>query len=163
MIDKEKLERMKKLADGMYYAAQYLTTDASRLHKAMEDYHQFIITEYNKQEPASEDFESEWKRYCDSKGGGVVTMNVKHVAKHFVEWQKEQFEKNRLASCDAQTEEEAEVESDFVMGIIGNEHRHPTFDDAIKYGMRLQKEQMMKGAIETTIDGKVVKVIVIDK
>lgn len=34
---------IKQLADAMYYAAQHLTTDASRLHKAMEDYHQFII------------------------------------------------------------------------------------------------------------------------
>ena len=57
MTDKEKLDRMKKLADAMYYAAQYLTTDASRLRKAMEEYHQFIITECNRQEPASEDLE----------------------------------------------------------------------------------------------------------
>ena len=64
------------------------------------------------------------------------------------EWKEEQFEKNRLAHCDAQTEEEAEIERDFVMGIIENEHRQPTFDDAIKYGMRLQKEQMMARAID---------------
>ena len=49
MTDKEKLEKIKKLADDMYYAAQQLTTDASRLHKAMDDYHQFIINEYHKE------------------------------------------------------------------------------------------------------------------
>ena len=38
-----KLQKLKKLADAMYLAAQYLTTDASQLHKAMEEYHQFII------------------------------------------------------------------------------------------------------------------------
>ena len=38
-----KLQKLKKLADGMYCAAQYLTTDASQLRKAMEEYHQFII------------------------------------------------------------------------------------------------------------------------
>lgn len=38
-----KLQKLKKLADGMYRAAQYLTTDASHLRKAMEEYHQFII------------------------------------------------------------------------------------------------------------------------
>ena len=54
MTDKEKLEKLKELADAMYYAAQYLTTDASRLHKAMEEYHQFIIHEYFKEEPVSE-------------------------------------------------------------------------------------------------------------
>lgn len=65
MTDKEKLDRLKKLADAMYYAAQYLTTDASGLRKAMEEYHKFIIHEYNKQEPTIEDLEQaskEWLR-----------------------------------------------------------------------------------------------------
>ena len=52
MNNKEKLERLKKLADAMYYAAMYLTTDASRLHKAMDEYHKFIIHEC-KEEPVS--------------------------------------------------------------------------------------------------------------
>jgi hypothetical protein len=50
MTDKEKLVKIKKLADAMYNAAQYLTTDASRLHKAMGEYHQFVIHEYYKEE-----------------------------------------------------------------------------------------------------------------
>lgn len=52
-IDKtrEEVEKIKKLADAMYYAAQNLTTDASRLHKAMDEYHKFIIYEYHKEEP----------------------------------------------------------------------------------------------------------------
>ena len=41
-----KQKKLVKLADAMYYAAQQMTTDASRLHKAMEEYHQFIIHEY---------------------------------------------------------------------------------------------------------------------
>lgn len=72
------------------------------------------------QEPAGEDFESEWKRYSDSKGGGAVTMNIKDVAKHFTEWQKTQ---------DRQTIELAE------------EH-------AMLAGMMQEREQMMKDAIE---------------
>ena len=40
-----KLQKLKKLADGMYHAATYLTTDASHLRKAMDEYHQFIINE----------------------------------------------------------------------------------------------------------------------
>lgn len=40
-----KLQKLKKLADAMYTAAQYLTTDASHLRKAMEEYHQFVINE----------------------------------------------------------------------------------------------------------------------
>lgn len=58
MTDKEKLEKLKKLADAMYYAANYLTTDASRLHKAMDEYHKFVIHEC-KEEPVSIDFEQE--------------------------------------------------------------------------------------------------------
>ena len=46
MTDKEKLQQIKGLADEMYYAAQCLTTDASKLRKAMERYHQFIIKHY---------------------------------------------------------------------------------------------------------------------
>jgi len=53
MTDKAKLEEIKKLADAMYYTAQYLTTDASRLHKAMDEYHKFIIHECKKK-PVSE-------------------------------------------------------------------------------------------------------------
>lgn len=37
------LQKLKKLADAMYHAAQYLTTDASQLRKAMNEYHQFVI------------------------------------------------------------------------------------------------------------------------
>lgn len=56
-------------------------------------------------------------------------------------WQKEQFEKNRLANCDALSKEECDRETDFAMEIIEKEHRQPTFNDAINYGMRLQEEQ----------------------
>lgn len=41
-----KIEKLKKLADAMYNAAQNMTTDASRLRKAMDEYHQFVIQEY---------------------------------------------------------------------------------------------------------------------
>lgn len=44
----EKFEKLKKLADDMYVAAQYLSTDASRLRKAMNEYHHFVVYELNK-------------------------------------------------------------------------------------------------------------------
>lgn len=44
MTPQEKLTKLKQLADAMYEAAQNLTTDASRLHKAMGDYRQFVIS-----------------------------------------------------------------------------------------------------------------------
>lgn len=40
--------KLKKLAMNMYQAAQYLSTDASSLHKAMEEFHNFIV--YEKEE-----------------------------------------------------------------------------------------------------------------
>ena len=57
-----------------------------------------LLTEFAEKlkESASEDFGSEWKRYCDSKGGGAVTMNVKDVAKHFAQWQREQMMKDAI-------------------------------------------------------------------
>ena len=43
---KTKAEEIKVLADDMYDAAQYLSTDASRLRKAMENYHKYIAYHY---------------------------------------------------------------------------------------------------------------------
>lgn len=42
------MEKMKRLADAMYYAAQLMSEDASRLRKAMEEYHKFMIFEFTK-------------------------------------------------------------------------------------------------------------------
>ena len=54
---------------------------------------------------------------------------------------KEQMEKNRLVHCDSLTKEEYDIETAFADEIIEKENRTPTFIDAIKYGMKLQKEQ----------------------
>lgn len=51
------------------------------------------------------------------------------------ELQIEQFEKNRLAACDARTKEEYDMETAFVDKIIKEQHRTPTFSDAIKHGI----------------------------
>lgn len=67
------------------------------------------------------------------------------------EWQKEQFEKNRLANCDKLTKEEYDLETDFATEIIEKEHRQPTFTDAINYGMRVMREQLMKEAVEGVV------------
>ena len=50
MTDKEKLEKIKRLADDMYYKMAHLTSDTRPIRKAMEDYHSFIVHEYNKDE-----------------------------------------------------------------------------------------------------------------
>ena len=43
---KTKADEIKALADDMYNAAMYLTTDASRLRKAMAEYHKYIEYHY---------------------------------------------------------------------------------------------------------------------
>ena len=69
-------------------------------------------------------------------------------------WQKERFEKNRLAACDKMTEEECKREMNFADEIINKEHRTPTFSDAINYGMQLQREQMMKETVGVQVVGE---------
>ena len=59
MTDKEKLIKIKKLADAMYYGAFNMTTDASLLKKAMKEYRQFTIHEYCKEEPVSKVLDTE--------------------------------------------------------------------------------------------------------
>lgn len=66
-------------------------------------------------------------------------------------WKEQQFEKNRLKHCDALTEEQAQMESDFVVQHLKKNNRTPTFIDAIEYGIRLQKEQMMKEVKEAQV------------
>jgi len=68
------------------------------------------------------------------------------------DWQKEQFEKNRLTNCDKLTKEEYDRETDFALGIIEGEYRQPTFTDAINYGMLVMKDQMMKEAVEVVVE-----------
>ena len=99
--------------------------------------HFYDIDGYRKeQEPESEDFESEWKRYCDSKGGGAVTMNVKDVAKHFAQWQKAQDAKSQenIDKLNALTDMDKTLKTHYEMGV------------------RDTKRQLMKGAIECEID-----------
>ena len=74
-----------------------------------------ILAEMRGEEPVSEELEEEIDNYIKRNGyDGLDSIEeVKYIANHFAEWQKEQFEKNRLAACDRQTEEEAEIERDF--------------------------------------------------
>jgi hypothetical protein len=91
----------------------------------------------------------------------VKEIQVKESAE--IERDKEMCKENgdsltqELGNVDRQAEEEEEIESDFVMGIIESEHRQPTFDDAIKYGMRLQKERLLAKIVDgedsLTLDG----------
>ena len=152
----DKLTKIKKLADAMYYAAQYLTTDASHLRKAMDEYHKFIIHEYHKEEPVSEELDVIAREYagipCDAPKDLTYCVHDKKAKYDAVlfgaNWKEQQFEKNRLHHCEALTDEQAKIESDFVTQHLKNNNRTPTFIDAIEYGKGLQKQQMMKGVVE---------------
>ena len=89
MTEKEKLEKLKKLADAMYYAAQQLTTDASRLHKAMDEYHKFIIHEC-KEEPASEGL-GEYINELSKQFPEVSFAKLSRIAVRIVKWKEQQM------------------------------------------------------------------------
>lgn len=82
MNTEEKLEKLNKLADAMYYAAQYLTTDASRLHKAMDEYHQFIINKYHKEEQTIPDIVDE--HFDEMLGEESIPLNVQEAAHQYI-------------------------------------------------------------------------------
>ena len=95
MTDKEKFKKLKKLANAMYYAAQHLTTDASRLHKAMDEYHKFIIHEYHKEEPVSDGLEEAAKEHAVERfrttRDEFLAEKCKWSFKAGAQWQKQQM------------------------------------------------------------------------
>lgn len=84
MTYKEKLKDIVKLADAMYYAAQYLTTDASMLHKAMDEYHKFIIHEW-REEPVNYELEEAATKYAQDK---YMPVQTSQAFKAGAKWQK---------------------------------------------------------------------------
>lgn len=97
----------------------------------------------NSQEPVSEELEE--------AADNCYFHNHAYARESFIEganWQKEQFENNRLKHCNSITNEQAELEQGFIDQHLDKYNRMPTFLDAIEYGMNLQKEQMMAKAVD---------------
>ena len=61
-----------------------------------------------------------------------------------VEHAKKIFEKNSFEAYDKMSKEQDDLEQDFVVSHIEKHNCTPTFIDAIEFGMKKQKEQMMK-------------------
>lgn len=61
---------------------------------------------------------------------------------------REEFERNRLEHCDNITEEQYNLEKDFVSNHIDKYHRIPTMLDAIEYGMELKKDEIIEKTCE---------------
>ena len=114
MTDKDKLKEIKKLADAMYYAAFNLTTDASMLKKAMKEYHQFIINEYCREEPVSEELEYASEKYaCRFSSSKYGHDKIKATFKASAQWQKEQMMKDAINGHVIEDVEEGE--GDFLL------------------------------------------------
>ena len=153
MTDKEKLEKLKKLADAMYYAAQHLTTDASRLHKAMNEYHQFIIHEC-KEEPVNNDFEMALAEMIYKAQTSVVEPLV--IA---AQWKDELI---KLAKSEEPVSEDLEEAASRYAKEEYSRKNPATLPDkcigcyapimyAFKAGAQWQKEQMMSKAVDALV------------
>jgi len=154
MTDKEKLDAIRaeihRLVDVRGYDREmandlFAFMDSLPNEPVSEDLVQAAIT------AADEDMQGRQIMEESNENRQLYSRIFRRGFKAGAQWKEELFEKNRLAHCDAQTEEEAEIERDFVMSIIENEHRQPTFDDAIKYGIRLKEEQMINDAYEREV------------
>ena len=111
-----------------------------------------ILAEMRGEEPISEELECASEKYaCRFSSSKYGHDKVKNTFIAGAKWQEQQFEKERLKHCDALTKEQAQIESDFVTQHIKENNRTPTFIDAIEYGMKKQKEQMMAKAIDVEV------------
>ena len=145
MTDKDKLEKLKKLADAMYYAAQQLTTDASRLHKAMEEYHQFIINEYHKEEPVSEELEKVVEEIVDPTV--LNAYGVKEIANRLRRTMIEPVSEELEEACEQIAENarkhKAETSSPF---FSQTDYKQGVID-----GAKWQKEQLVASGTDVTV------------
>ena len=96
MTDKEKLEKIKKLADDMYYAAANLgptVGSGERLRKTMEEYHKFIIHEFNEEEPTIPDIVDEhfWEMLGEEPVSEKLEKAAVEAFKQIVDSDKNSF------------------------------------------------------------------------
>lgn len=141
MTDKDKLEKLKKLADAMYYAAGNLGPNVGsgeRLRKTMKEYHQFIINEYHKEEPVSIDFEQElYKAFGQVKD---FTLGMR-IAKWFYDMGKN--------SQEPVSEDLEEAIDTYLATYFGGEKEKRNWPSLKKMAIHFaasQKQQIMKGA-----------------
>ncbi len=106
------------------------------------------------EESVTEDLEKEIEEKWDTTSDDFTEDmwgEFESIAIYFANWQKEQIEKNRIAACDRQTEDQYKREVALISELMEKENRLPTVSDGIEYGMKLQKEQMLKDSISLDI------------
>lgn len=157
MIDEDKLKsKIEGLKSNLIHGACSSQIAMETCCKE-EAYNEVLaILDTMQEELASEDLEEAAREYAgipkDSPHDLKYCVHDKKAKYNAVlygaNWKKEQFEKNRLKHCNSITKEQAELEQGFVDQHIDKFNRMPTFLDAIEYGMNLQKEQMIKDAVD---------------
>ena len=146
MIDK--VQKIRSYLADMANADGAITVVAKAINKEILPY-----IDSMQEEPISGDLEEAAKRYAlNNTPYEDCTDEMSDAFKVGANWQKEQFEKNRLEHCNSITNEQAELEQGFIDQHLDKYQRMPTFLDAIEYGMRLQKEQLMAKAVEKIIN-----------
>lgn len=145
MIDKE---LKSKIADIIMEAIEEYNSNELNRPMIASVYAGEIISFINSlpEEPVSEDLEKAAINYMKSQNPPIWGLYDGFIAG--AKYKEGQFEKNRLEHCNSITNEQAELEQKFLDEHLDKNNRMPTFLDAIEYGMRLQKEQMMTKAIE---------------
>jgi len=144
---KEKLEKLKKLADAMYYAAQQLTTDASRLHKSMDEYHKFIIREYI-EEP---EYLEEETKYCAFSTSRYTDKERKVLCDGCEEECRFNKKEEPASELEEAAREYAGIPEDSPHNLKYCVQDKKAKYNAVLYGANWQKEQFLAKAI----DGKV--------
>ena len=126
MTDKEKLKKIKELADAMYVKMQNLTTDTSGIRKAMEEYHQFVIFEYDKEDTVNEDL-GMYINELSKQFPEVSFAKLSRIGVRVAKWQKEHLLKP--ADGDDLPEIDREVIALLDNGKVVYAHRPPEYWD----------------------------------
>jgi len=146
MTDKEKLDAIRAEIHRLVNVRGYDREMANDL---------FAFMDSLPNEPVSEGLDeaakanSMLKRSDDTEVGYDLNRYGGFIAG--AEWQKNQFEKNRLKHCNSITNEQAELEQCFIDQHLDKYNRMPTFLDAIEYGMKLKEQQLLKGTVEREV------------
>ena len=141
MTDKELLkktaERLRKIAEdtqrittgNMSHNLTCLRGFALRAAESIERHLQ--------EEPVSNDLEEAIKKYLKSlRKSHFEGYDIERAFKKGAQWQEGQMEKNRIEHCDNITEEQYNLETEFLDDFLDKNKRMPTFLDAIEYGMQ---------------------------
>lgn len=131
LIDKnELLEELKKIKQNLSASPIVVIEDVKILVESLE------VKEVE-EEPTSNDLEEAIKKYLKSlRKSHFEGYDIERAFKKGAQWQEGQMEKNRIEHCDNITEEQYNLETEFLDDFLDKNKRMPTFLDAIEYGMK---------------------------